>query len=59
MNLYAQILDIIQEALFGVDAVLTANQIFLTEQAALWLALGVLLCPIIAMLALTVKLLKW
>ena len=59
MNLYNQIVAIITEALFGAGAELTANQLFHVEQVSLYLSLGVLLCPIIAMVALTVKLLKW
>lgn len=58
MNLYSQILEIIQDALFG-GVELTANQVFLTEQVSMYLSLGVLLLPIIAVVAITVKLLKW
>ena len=59
MDLYNQIYTIISEAIFGQGAQLTANQLFHVEQVSLYLSLAVLLLPIISLIAITVKLLKW
>lgn len=59
MNIFNQLLVILQDAIFGADAVLSVSQQFILEQIATWMSLGVVLVPIIAMVALTVKLLKW
>lgn len=59
MNIYNQLLEIIQEAVYGADAVLSANQTFILEQLCTWMSVAVVVAPVIAMVALTVKLLKW
>lgn len=50
MAIYYQILQIITDFAFGSEAVLTASQIFATEQMALWLTLACVLAPFVLIL---------
>lgn len=59
MNIYSQLLEVLQAAIFGAETVLTSSQTFILEQVCTWMSLVVVLAPIIAMAALTIKLLKW
>lgn len=59
MNIYSQLLEVLHTAIYGADAVLTTSQTFILEQVCTWMSLGVVLTPVIAMVALTIKLLKW
>lgn len=58
MNMYQQLYDILSDAIFG-DAVLNSYQDFVLTQISTIMAFGVTLIPVIALIALTVKLLKW
>lgn len=57
-NMYQQIYDILTDAIFG-DLVLNNYQEFVLTQISTLMSFGVTLLPIIALLAITVKLLKW
>lgn len=54
-----QIYDILVEALFGAEAVLEPYQDFVLTQLSTWMGVAVVLVPVIAVVAITVKLLKW
>lgn len=57
--MYQQLFDILKGAIYGAEAVLTSNQQFVLDQISTWGSLALTLAPVIAMVALTVKLLKW
>lgn len=57
--MYQQLFDILKDAIYGAETVLTTNQEFILDQISTWGSLALTLAPIIAMIALTVKLLKW
>lgn len=59
MNIYAQLYDILRDAIYGAEAVLTDSQLFLLEQISTYGAIAVTLLPVIALIAITVKLLRW
>lgn len=54
-----QIYDILVDALFGAEAVLEPYQNFVLTQLSTWMGVAVVLVPVIAVVAITVKLLKW
>lgn len=54
-----QIYDILVDALFGAEAVLEPYQDFVLTQLSTWMGVAVVLVPVIAVVAITVKLLKW
>lgn len=53
--MYSQLLEIVQDAVFGSDAVLTASQIFITEQLCVWLTIIVLVLPVFCLLGLVLR----
>lgn len=57
--MYQQLFDILKSAIYGAESVLTTNQQFILDQVSTWGSLALTLAPVIAMVALTVKLLKW
>lgn len=57
--MYQQFFDILKEAIYGAEAVLTTSQTFALDQISTIGSIAVVLAPVIAMVALTVKLLKW
>lgn len=59
MNVYQQLYDILSEALYGAGATLNTYQEFVLTQISTYMSYGVVLIPVIALIALTVKLLKW
>lgn len=59
MNIYQQLYDILQGAIYGADAVLTDSQLFLLEQIATYGAIATTLLPVIALIAITIRLLRW
>ena len=59
MNIYNQLYEIIGEAVFGADAVLNGSQEFILTQISTYMSFAVVLLPVIACTAITVKLLKW
>lgn len=54
-----QIYNILLDALWGAEAVLEPYQEFVLTQLSTWLGLAVVLVPVIACVAIAVKLLKW
>lgn len=59
MNIYSQLYEILQDAIYGADAVLTNSQLFILEQVSTYGAIAVTLLPVIAVVAITCKMLKW
>lgn len=57
--MYQQLYQILSDALYGSEAVLDNYQQFVLTQMSTWMSYAVVLIPVIAMVALTVKLLKW
>lgn len=57
--MFQQIYQILSDALYGSEAVLDNYQQFVLTQMSTWMSYAVVLIPVIAMVALTVKLLKW
>lgn len=57
--MYQQIYDILSEAIYGSGVMLDAYQEFVLTQISTYMAYGVTLIPVIALIAITVKLLKW
>lgn len=57
--MYQQLFDILKSAIYGAESVLTTNQQFILDQVSTWGSIALTLAPVIAMVALTVKLLKW
>lgn len=53
--MYEQIYEIIKNAIWSADAVLTSGQVFAIEQVSLWLCLATLLCPIIVGVAIFIR----
>lgn len=53
------IYDILVNALYGSGATLEPYQDFVLTQLSTWMGVAVVLVPVIAMVAITVKLLKW
>lgn len=45
MNWYMQIYELIKEAVFGAEAVLTNNQLFLLDQISTYLSVGLAVLP--------------
>ena len=58
MNAYQQLYDIISDAVYGTDAVLTTYQDFVLTQISTIMAIGVVLLPVIVVLAITAKLFR-
>ena len=58
MNIYNQLYEIIGDAVFG-EAVLNASQEFVLTQICTYMSFAVVLLPVVAVIAITVKLLKW
>lgn len=56
--MYEQIYEIIKNAIWSADAVLTSGQVFALEQVSLWLCLFTLLCPLFVTVAILVKCIK-
>lgn len=54
-----QIYNILVDALYGSGATLEPYQDFVLTQLSTWMGVAVVLVPVIAMVAITVKLLKW
>lgn len=59
MNIYQQLYDILSEAIYGAGATLDNYQEFVLTQISTYMSYGVTLIPVIALIAITVKLLKW
>ena len=59
MVLYGQLYEILQTAIYGGNAPLDTYQEFVLTQMATYLSYGLCLLPVIAIVAITVKLLKW
>lgn len=57
--MFQQIYTILSDALYGSEAVLDNYQEFVLTQMSTWMSYAVVLIPVIAMVAITVKLLKW
>lgn len=53
--MYEQIYEIIKNAIWSADAVLTSGQVFAIEQVSLWLCLATLLAPIFVAVAILVR----
>ena len=53
--MYEQIYEIIKNAIWSADAVLTSGQVFAIEQVSLWLCLATLLAPIIVGVAIFIR----
>lgn len=58
MNVYQQLYDIIGEAVYGTDAVLTTAQDFVLTQICTFMSYGVILLPAILVLVVTVRLFR-
>lgn len=59
MILYNQLYEILQNAIYGSNATLDTFQQFVLTQMSTYLSYGLCLLPVIAIVAVTVKLLKW
>lgn len=59
MIIYNDLYTILSEALYGSEAVLDTYQSFVLTQIATYLSYGLLLLPVIALIVLTIRLLRW
>lgn len=59
MLIYNQLYTILSEALYGAGATLDTYQEFVLTQISTYLSYGLLLLPIIALLVITIRLLRW
>lgn len=59
MNMYQQIFDILKEAIFGAEAVLSNSQSFVLDQIAIFGSVAVVLIPVVSMVAVACRLLRW
>ena len=59
MVIYNQLYTILSEALYGAGATLDTYQEFVLTQISTYLSYGLLLLPIIALLVITIRLLRW
>lgn len=59
MNAYQQLYDILSEAIYGAGATLDSYQEFILTQISTYMAYGVVLLPVIAVIAITIKLFRW
>lgn len=59
MVIYNQLFTILSEALYGAGATLDTYQEFVLTQISTYLSYGLLLLPIIALLVITIRLLRW
>lgn len=59
MVIYNQLYTILSEALYGAGATLDTYQEFVLTQISTYLSYGLLLLPMIALLVITIRLLRW
>lgn len=59
MSIYTDLYTILSDAIYGADAALNTYQEFVLTQISTYLSYGLLLLPIIALLAITIRLLRW
>lgn len=59
MIAYYQLYDILKEGIYGAGATLDSYQEFVLTQISTYMAYGVVLLPIIAVIAITIKLFRW
>lgn len=59
MIIYNELYTILADAIYGNGAILDTYQSFVLTQIATYLSYGLLLLPVVALLVITIRLLRW